>query len=163
MQVEICTAAGTPPRVVHSRPLPCSAQRAFGFGRSGPRHFRSGMRTPPRDCYRGERARTRLCSPRLFCGVPRPIPSRCTYRGKKSRLRECGAVREVSMHNLVEFGMGKPSFPATDHRHPSDGWAIQRIAKGVAADHSRRAHDYMTFLASRRNIHESSRCSSQST
>jgi hypothetical protein len=37
------------------------------------------------------------------------------------------------------------------------------IAKRVAAHHSRSAHDYETCGARLRNVHDSSRCSSQST
>jgi hypothetical protein len=68
----------------------------------------------------------------------------------RDRLRECGAVTEVSMQNLVELGVRYPNLPAANRRHTSNGWVVQRIAKGVSTDHSSRAHDYKTCLSRRR-------------
>src|SRR5580704_18211254 len=79
----ICRREGIPPRITRSRPLLCNVQKASDFAPSDPRHYRSGMRRPRRDCCRGELARTRLCSPRLSCGVRRPTPLRYRRRGKK--------------------------------------------------------------------------------
>jgi len=79
------------------------------------------------------------------------------------RLRERGAVREVRMLNLCQLWVRETELPAADRRHTSNAGVVQRIAKGVAADHSRGAHDHKTFLARYLNTHDSSRCSSQST
>ena len=81
----------------------------------------------------------------------------------RKRLRERGAVREVRMLNLCQLWVRETELPAADRRPMSNAGVIQRIAKGVAADHSCRAHDHKTFLARRRSVHDSSRCSSQST
>jgi hypothetical protein len=54
------------------------------------------------------------------------------------RLRECRAVREVSVHNLVQLGMRNVELPANDRRRRLDGGMLERIAKGVSTDHSRR-------------------------
>jgi hypothetical protein len=77
--------------------------------------------------------------------------------------RESGAIREVSMDNFFQLGVREAKSPAADRRHTSNGGVVQRIAKGVAADHPRRADDYKTFLGRRRSVHDSSRWSSQST
>src|ERR1700680_3649680 len=42
---------------------------------------------------------------------------------------------------------------APDRRHVSDSEVLERIAKGIFTDHSRRANDYEALLARRRNIH----------
>jgi hypothetical protein len=67
------------------------------------------------------------------------------------------------MQDLVQLGMRDGKLPAADRRHTPNAGVVQGIAKGVAADHSRRADDHKTFLARRRKVHGSSRCSSQST
>ena len=72
-------------------------------------------------------------------------------------------VYELLMDNLIQLGMRDTDLSPPDGRHTSNGGMVQRIAKSVAADHSGRTHDYQTFLARRRNVHDSSRCSSQST
>ena len=69
------------------------------------------------------------------------------------RLRECRAVREVSVHNLVQPGMRNVELPANDRRRRLDGGMLERIAKGVSTDHSRRAHQYKACLIPRRNVH----------
>jgi hypothetical protein len=78
-----CKGAGTPPRVVRSRPFPYSVRKASGSVRSGPRHSHSRMRVQRRGCWRGERARTRSGSPRLSSGVPRPTLLRYMRPGKR--------------------------------------------------------------------------------
>src|SRR4029077_3195981 len=60
-------------------------------------------------------------------------------------LLERGAIGEVSMQNLVQLGMRYAKFPAADRRHTSNVGVVQRIAKRVSADHSRRTNDYKTF------------------
>jgi hypothetical protein len=67
------------------------------------------------------------------------------------------------MHHLVQLGMGYAQLPAADRRHTFNAGVVERMEKSVSADHSRRAHDDKAFVAGRRNIHGSSRCSSQST
>ena len=46
------------------------------------------------------------------------------------------------MQNLCQLGVRDAELPAPDRRHTSDGGVIERVAKGVSADHSGRAHDY---------------------
>jgi hypothetical protein len=97
------------------------------------------------------------------------MQSRYTYRGKKSPRPDPnmppqrGAVREVPMQNSFQFGMRYAKLPAADRRHTYNGGVVRRIAKRVAADHSGCSHDDKTFVARRRNVQDSSRCSSQST
>jgi hypothetical protein len=67
------------------------------------------------------------------------------------------------MQNLCQLGVREAKLPAADSRHTSNGGVVERVAKGVSADHSRRADDYKTFLARRRNVYDSVRSSSQST
>ena len=81
----------------------------------------------------------------------------------RERLRECGAIREVSMENIFQLGVRDSKLPAPDHRRTRQGGMIERVAKGVSTDHSRRAHDYNAFLARRRNTHDNVRSSIQST
>jgi hypothetical protein len=81
----------------------------------------------------------------------------------RERLPECGAIRDVSMENFFQLGVQDPKLPAPDHRRTCHGGMIERVAKGVFTDHSRRAHDYNAFLARRRNTHDSVRSSIQST
>ena len=82
-------------REAPSRPLPCSAQTLCGFVPSGPRRSRSRMRTPRRGCWRGELARTRLYSPRLSCGVPRPSQPPYTRPGKRPQRPDPRAPRRA--------------------------------------------------------------------
>ena len=87
---------GPPPRkIVPSRPRPCSARRVCDYVPSGPRHFRSRMRTPPRGCCCGKPARIRSCSPRLSGGAPRPAPPRYTRPGKRVRRPDPRAPPQV--------------------------------------------------------------------
>ena len=69
-----CKRRETLPRAMRSRPLPCSVQMPSGFVPSGPRHFRSRMKTPHRGYWHGELARTQPCSPRLSCEALCPTP-----------------------------------------------------------------------------------------
>ena len=50
-----------------------------------------------------------------------------------------------------------PSDPPSDCCHKSDSGVIERVAEGIAADHSSRANDHKTCLARRRKIHDSAR------
>src|SRR5258708_3780554 len=49
--------------------------------------------------------------------------------------------------------MRNVELPANDHRRRLDGGMVERIAKGVSTDHSRRAHNYKACLMGRRNVH----------
>jgi hypothetical protein len=51
------------------------------------------------------------------------------------------------MQNFSQLGMREAKLPAADRRHMTDGRVLQRVAKSVSADHSRRAHDYNALLA----------------
>ena len=63
---------------------------------------------------------------------------------------------------LIQLGVRDAKRPAADRRHPSSGGMAERAAKGIAANHSRGAHDDKTLLACRR-IHDRGRSSIQST
>jgi hypothetical protein len=75
--------ARAPPRVVRSRPHPCSARRQADFVLLDLRRFRSRMRTTRWGCSHGALVRIRSCSPRLSCAVPYPTLSRYTRLGKR--------------------------------------------------------------------------------
>src|SRR5579863_3951349 len=81
----------------------------------------------------------------------------------RKHLRECGAVSEVWMQNLCQLGMRYAKLPAPDRRHTFNSGMVERVAKGVAADHSRRAHHYDTVLFRRTSVHDNARSSIQST
>src|SRR6266478_5831494 len=49
--------------------------------------------------------------------------------------------------------MRNVELPANDRRRRLDGGMVERIAKGVSTDHSRRAHNYKACLIPRRNVH----------
>src|SRR5712664_75027 len=49
--------------------------------------------------------------------------------------------------------MRNVELPANDHRRRLDGGMVERIAKGVSTDQSRRAHNYKACLMGRRNVH----------
>jgi hypothetical protein len=57
------------------------------------------------------------------------------------------------VHNLVQLGMRNVELAANDRRRRLDGGVLERIAKGVSTDHSRRAHNYKACLIPRRNVH----------
>ena len=117
------------------------------------------MRMPRRGCCRGELARTRSCSPRWSCGVPRPTPPRYRRPGKRSlrpdprappRVRS--SPRSLDAEPLSAWG-ADPELPAPDSSHTCDGGVLERVAKSVSADHSGRTHDYKACLARCRNVH----------
>ena len=102
-----CTRAGrgkrgeNPLRAAPSRPRSCRARRGIQLRPVGPRRCRSGMRTPRRDCYCGERAQTRSVVHRygaeLRIRYSSGIRAQAIDRGvlTRERLRKCGAVGEV--------------------------------------------------------------------
>src|ERR1700685_2278275 len=49
---------------------------------------------------------------------------------------ERGAVREVWMQNLFQFRMRNAKAPAPNRRHTGDERVLERVTKGVSADHS---------------------------
>src|SRR6266478_7492519 len=57
------------------------------------------------------------------------------------------------MRNLCQLGMRNAELPAPDRHHTSDGGVLERVAKGVSADHSCRANDHKALLARHRNVH----------
>jgi hypothetical protein len=56
------------------------------------------------------------------------------------------------MQNLFQLGVRESKLPTPDSGYTSDGWVFERVAKGVSADHSSRAHDYKALLVRGRNI-----------
>jgi hypothetical protein len=83
-------------------------------------------------------------------GVCAQAKDRCVLTGE--RLRECGAVREVPMQNLLQLGVRVAELPAPERRHTFNGGVLECVAKSVATDHSRRAHDDQALRARRRNV-----------
>jgi hypothetical protein len=67
------------------------------------------------------------------------------------------------MQHLLQLRMRDAKLLAPNRRHSSDSGILERVAKGVSADHSCRAHDYKSLLASVRNLSHSARSSIQST
>jgi hypothetical protein len=67
------------------------------------------------------------------------------------------------MQDIFQLGVRDAELPPPDRRHSSDSGVVKRIAKGAAADHSRRADDNKTCLAWWPRVHDRARCSSQST
>ena len=81
----------------------------------------------------------------------------------RERVRECGAVCEIRVQNLLQFGVRDAKHPPSDCCHKSDSGMTERVAEGMAADHSSRPNYDKSCLVRRRKIHDSTRSSSQST
>jgi len=50
------------------------------------------------------------------------------------------------MKDLFQLGVRDTELPAPYGGHTPDGGMAKRVTKGVAANHSSRAHDHNTFL-----------------
>jgi len=67
------------------------------------------------------------------------------------------------MQNLFQLGVCDADRPPPDRRHSFDIRVVERIAQGVSADHSGRAHDDKMCVASQPSVHDRAGSSSQST
>src|ERR1700756_2764105 len=93
--------------------------------------------------------RAELCV-RYRPGVCAHAKDRCMLI--REHLRECRAVGEVLMENLLQLGMRDPDLPAPYGSHMSNGGVIENVVERVSTDHSRRAYDREVLLANRRNV-----------
>ena len=71
----------------------------------------------------------------------------------RERLRECGAVSEVLMQDFFQLGVRDAKTPAADCCHAANSGVVERVAKGIAANHAGRPHADKTSL-SRRNAQD---------
>src|SRR6202007_2078072 len=62
-------------------------------------------------------------------------------------------VGKVSMQDLFQLGVRDADISAPDSRHTSDDGVLERIAKGVSANHPSRAHNYQANPTRPRSIH----------
>src|SRR4029077_13164610 len=81
----------------------------------------------------------------------------------REHLRECGAVGEVLTVHFFPLGVRDAKTPAGDCRHAANSGVVERVAKGIAANHAGRPHDDKTFLVRRGRVHDRPRSSTQST
>src|SRR6478736_4178327 len=94
-------------------------------------------------CYR-----TELCV-RYRPGVRTQAKDRCVRI--REHLRECRAISEVLMDNLIQLGMRDTDLSPPDGRHTSNGGVSERISKRASTDHSGRTHDDKVLLDGRRS------------
>ena len=97
-------------------------------------------------------------SPRLSCGAPRLASRRYTRPGKKLLrfdLRQPPRARS-SPRSLgakpLSACVRDTELLAPDSGHASDRGIVKRVMKGVATDHSGRAHDYNSCGSHGRNV-----------
>ena len=82
-------------------------------------------------------------------GIRAQAKDRCVLTCQ--RLCECGAVAEILMQDLIELRVRYTSLPTADRCHAFHSGEAQCMAKSVAADHSRRAHDDEPHVTHRLN------------